>query len=138
MASHSDTAGQCQNIGDSISTNTNSTSVPTPPPLDPVQFSQSTTPNLDRSSINSPPTSPITEPQRPNISPEVVRGLHLLGLDMPPGVTVKVVAAYTNMLPMERFLAETCNIDGGATVQDVVRYSKTSSCQANVGSSKSE
>jgi hypothetical protein len=84
-----------------------------------------------------PPTSPLIEPQRPNISPEVVRGLHLLGLDMPQAVAVKVVVAYTNMLPMERFLAETCDV-GGAPVQGVVGSSKTSSCQANAGSFKLE
>ncbi|KAL2673622.1 hypothetical protein Neosp_012065 [[Neocosmospora] mangrovei] len=138
MASHSNPVGQCQRVDGSMSRNTNSTSTPAPSRSGPVPSSQPDISMLDRPFANSPPTNPIDEPQRPTISPGIVRGLHLLGLDIPRSITAKVAVAYTDMLPMERFLAETCNVDGGAHVQGVVSSSKTLSCQANAGSFKSE
>ncbi|RSL73495.1 hypothetical protein BHE90_001202 [Fusarium euwallaceae] len=134
MSPPSHTIGQCQAKSDSMLANTNSVPTSTPPPPEPPSSPRRTTPKLDSSSISKPSTSPTNESQRPNISPEVVRGLHLLSLDMPQGVAVKVATAYTNMLPMDRFLAETCNVDGGAPMQGIVGSSQTSSCRANAGS----
>ncbi|KAF5013092.1 hypothetical protein FDECE_919 [Fusarium decemcellulare] len=64
----------------------------------------------------------VSEPKRNNTSQEVLRGFQLLGLDVPQRVATKAATSYTDMAPMARFLAETCDIDPKVAEADKTVY----------------